>query len=219
MLNINPAQMLALSQQAREQFIANMVKHLRIHFPAVAWLLTADELRNEVINCITRAANYQLITQQQICRFLNIAAYYGWEFDSNPDLLWMHNILTDTSLTQPGERLDHLVQTCLHRQNIEQHNLALRTQLGLIPVETKTEPEPAEDYLGHKRPSQKVQPTTEMGPLLLNPLSYHLSKSLWHTPDSVASESPSKPAAPEWANNSHSLLHKKSGGRHVPSKN
>lgn len=215
MLKISQVQMDALSQQAREQFIAAMVKHLRTYFPAVAWLLTADELRSEVLNCITHAANYQLTTQQQICRFLNIAAYYGWEFDNNPDLLWMHNILIDTSLTQPGERLDHLVQTCLHRQSIEQHNLALRTQLGLIPVETRTEPEAAEDYLGHKRPSQKVQPTTEMGPLLFNPLSYQLSKSLWHTPDSIASASSSKSAAPEWVNNSHSLLHKKSGGRHV----
>lgn len=217
MLKISQAQMDALSQQARAQFIANMVNHLRNYFPAMAWLLTPDELRSQINTCIERAAHYQLTTQQQVCRFLNVAASYGWEFDRDPDLLWMQKILTDKTLMQPGERLDHLVQTCLHRQGIEEHNLALRTQLGLIALETKTEPEPAEDYLSHKCPSQKVQPTTEMGPLLLNPLSYHLSKSLWHTPDSVVSTSRSKPAAPEWLNNGLSLLQKKSGGRHVPS--
>lgn len=217
MLKISQAQLDALSQQAREQFITNMVNHLRTYFPAMAWLLTTDELRSEVTTCIERAAHYQLSTQQQVCRFLNVAATYGWEFDRDPDLFWMQKILTDKTLMQPGERLDHLVQTCLHRQGIEEHNLALRTQLGLIPVETKTEPEPAEDYLGHKRPSQKVQPTTEMGPILFSPLSYHLSKSLWHTPDFISSASPSKSAAPEWVNDSHSLLHRKSGGRFVSS--
>lgn len=217
MLKISQAQMDALSQQAREQFITNMVAHLRIHFPAMAWLLAADELRREIINAIGRAAHYQLTTQQQVCRFLNIAAYYGWNFESDPDLLWMQKILTDTSLMQPGERLDHLVQTCLHRQSIEAHNLALRTQLGLILVATKTQPEPAEDYLGHKNPTQKIQPTTEMGPLLFNPLSYHLSNSLWHTPDAIQNSQPAKPAAPEWVNNSYSLLRKKSGGHHVRS--
>ena len=73
----------------------------------------------------------------------------------------------------------------------------------------------AEDYLGHKNPPQKVQPTTEMGPLLFNPLSYHLSNSLWHTPDAIRNSQPTKPAAPEWVNNSYSLLRKKSGGHHV----
>ena len=216
MLKISQAQMDALSQQAREQFITNMVNHLRTYFPAMAWLLTSDELRSQVTTCIERAAYYQLTTQQQVCRFLNVAATYGWEFDRDSDLLWMQKILTDKTLMQPGERLDHLIQTCLHRQGIEEHNLALRTQLGLIPVETKAEPEPAEDYLGHKCPLQKVQPTTEMGPLIFNPLSYHLSKSLWRTPDSIAGASPSIPGAPEWVNNSHSLL-QKPGGRHVSS--
>lgn len=215
MLKISQAQMAALSQQASEQFIADMMNHLRQYFPAMAWLLTADELRAQVIMCIERAVHYQLTSQQQVCRYLNVAGYYGWDFDRNPDLVWMRKILNDTSLIQPGERLDHLVQTCLHRQGIEQHNLALRTQLGLIPVEKINEPEVAEDYLGPKYVRQKVEPTTEMGPLVFNPLSYHLSKSLWHTPDAILNSNELKTAAPVWVNNSYSLLRKKSGERYV----
>jgi hypothetical protein len=215
MLKISQAQMAALSQQASEQFIADMMNHLRQYFPAMAWLLTAEELREQVINCIARAAHYQLTSQQQVCRYLNVAAYYGWDFDRNPDLVWMRKILHDTSLTHPGERLDHLVQTCLHRQGIEQHNLALRTQLGLIPVEKINEPEVANEYLGAEYLRQKVEPTTEKGPLSFNPLSYHLSKSLWQTPDALLNPNELKPAAPVWIDNSFSLLQRKSGERYV----
>ncbi len=219
MLRINQTQMQALAQQAHEHFITDMVTHLRTYFPTVAWLLTPDELRKQVIACIERASHYQLTSQQQVCRYLNLAANYGWNFDSDPDLLWMHKLLTDTSLTQPGERLDHLVQTCLHRQSIEEHNLALRQQLGLVPVKAVVKPEPAEDYLGPKRVSQQVEPTTEEGLFPFNPLGYHLSKSLWHSAESIANPNRKKSTEAAWVNNSYSLLRKKNGGHYVSSQN
>ncbi|PUA26717.1 MAG: hypothetical protein B0W54_23565 [Cellvibrio sp. 79] len=215
MLKISNAQMQAFSQQAQEHFVSAMVNHLRTYFPAVAWLFTAEELRSQINTCIERAAYYQLTTQQQVCRFLNIAATYGWEFDRDPDLLWMQKILTDKTLMQPGERLDHLVQTCLHRQGIEEHNLNLRKQLGLIPVEPVIRLESAEDYLGPKRNTDQVEPTTDQPVLFLNPQSYHLSKSLWERADSMPDSSQPNPAAPEWVNNSHPLLIQKSGGGYV----
>jgi len=215
MLRLSPAQMQTLAHQAREHFIADMVIHLRTYFPAVAWLLTADELRSHIITCIDRAAHYQLTSQQQVCRYLNVAAHYGWNFDSDPDLAWMQKILTDTTLMQPGERLDHLVQTCLHRQSIEEHNLALRQQLGLIPVTTTVKSEPAEDYLGPKRPAQQVQPTTEEILFRINPVGYHLSKSLWHSAESVANANKNAPNEIPWVNNSYSLLRKKDGEHYV----
>lgn len=217
MLTIRNTQLQTLGQRFREEFIDGMLAHLYSYFPAVAWLLTQGELRSRVNLIIERAAVYQLTSQQQVCRFINLAATYGWEFDGDPDLLWMRSILIDTSLTQPGERLDRLVQTCLHRQGIEEHNRALQRQLGLSPVEAPSTPEPnlAVDYSGqnHYANTQPTAANTEEI-IIRNPLGFHLSRSLWHSLDAMPAARPSL-ASPAWVNDASALLRQKTRGRHV----
>lgn len=150
MLIIRSAQLQALAQQAREQFIKDMLGHVYRYFPTPAWLLTPDELRSRVSEAIDRAAGHQLTSRQQVCRFINLAATYGWAFDSDPELTWMRDILTDTGLLNPGERLDRLVNSCLHRQRIEARNLAQRRALGLLADDSPPalEPQLAADFSG-----------------------------------------------------------------------
>lgn len=217
MLTIRNSQLQILAHRPLEQFINDMQGHLYSYFPSVAWLLTPDERRQQVNTLIERAAVYQLTSQQQVCRFINLAATYGWEFDRDPNLHWMRSILTDISLAQPTERLDRLVQTCLHRQSIEEHNQALRQQLGLVAVITPStpEPEPAEDYASHNHYG-KTEPveTSPQEIITRNPLSYQLSQSLWHSQEDVLVMSPI-PAAPVWVTDTPALLRRKTGGRHV----
>lgn len=150
MLLIRDAQRLALAQVPRELFIRNMLSHLYTFFPAQAWLLTRDELRDQVSELVDRAASYQLTSRQQVCRFINLAATYGWAFDTDPELSWMRDILTNTTLALPGDRLDRLVKSCLHRLRIEQRNLAQRRALGLIPSDASMalKPQDATDFSG-----------------------------------------------------------------------
>jgi len=222
MLTIRDSQLQILRQQPREQFVDDMLAHLYSYFPAIAWLLTPDELRYQVNTIIERAAVYQLTSRQQVCRFINLAAAYGWEFDGDPNLLWMRSILTDTSLPQPSERIDRLVQTCLHRQRIEEHNQALHQQLGLAPVVTPRTPEfefeLVEDYAGHDRNANTQSTAASTGKKFPpNPLSHHLSQSLWHNLEAVPSERLSL-ATFAWVNNTPALLCQKSGGCYVAGK-
>jgi hypothetical protein len=216
MLIIRNTQFRALSQQPREQFIEEMLGHLYSYFPAAAWLLTPEELRGQVNALIARAAAYQLTSRQQVCRFINLAATYGWQFDSDPDLLWMRDILTDTSLSQPSERLDRLVQTCLHRQHIEERNRALHQQLGLTPVRNSSvlEQDMTGDYLDKLYTNTQPTEATTEEIITRNPLSYHLSQSLWISPE-IMPPMNLRPAIPAWVNDIKSMLHRKKGGYHV----
>lgn len=182
MLLIRTTQIQALAQLPRRQFIAEMMEHLYRYFPTQAWLLTRDELRSHVEHLLDRAASYRLTSRQQVCRFINLAATYGWTFDSDPDLLWMHDILTDGALVEPGERLNRLVESCLHRQRIEARNLAQRRALGLVPADVPTvlQPQGAADHSG-PWPFEMVRPEpistqTELKP---NPADHRLSDALY----------------------------------------
>ncbi|WP_158568966.1 MULTISPECIES: peptidoglycan-binding protein [unclassified Duganella] len=134
MFTIPDARLQALSRASRDQFIDRLMDRLRCDFPATAGDLGSDELHRRVDQAIERAAGFQLLSQQQAGRYINLAAVYGWEFDRDPALSWMRAILTDTILPRPEERLDRLMETCLHRQRTEEHNRLLHRQLGWAPA-------------------------------------------------------------------------------------
>lgn len=188
MLIIRNAQLRALARPAREHFIEEMLSHLYLHFPTQAWQLTRTELHDRVDELIDRAAGHQLTSRQQVCRFINLAASYGWTFDSDPELPWMRNILTDSGLTQPEERLDRLVNTCLHRQRVEAHNLAQRQALGLLPSSAPKvfEPQGVMDYSGldsySTTPPGRLESDEQIRP---NPLNHHASRALWSAEESA----------------------------------
>lgn len=212
MLIIRNAQLQSLSQRPREQFIEDMLSHLYRYFPVVAWLLTPDELRCQVDATIACAAAYQLTSHQQVCRFINLTATYGWQFDKDPDLLWMRNILTDSSLSYPSERLDRLVQTCLHRKYIEEHNRIMRRQLGLMSEIAPCDyaQEQAEDYLGKHYANTQPTNVTTKEIIVRNPLSYHRSQSLWADLEALSVVCPGQTEL-IWLNNINLLLRKKTG--------
>ena len=181
MLIIQNTQLQALAQPPRQQFIDEMMNHLYSHFPTQAWRLTRDDLRSQVNSLIDRAASHQLTSRQQVCRFINLAATYGWAFDSDPNLLWMRNILSDNALPHPGERLNRLVESCLHRQKIEDRNLRQRRELGLLPSDKPVvfEPQVAADHSGPDS-YQNAQPERldRQKQIKSNPSDYRLSESL-----------------------------------------
>ena len=171
MLIIRNVQLDALSTLTRDQFIVDMAGHLCEHFPSVTCELTADELRRQVRRLIARAAGYGLVSRQQVCRYMNLAATYGWEFDRDQELRWMRDILTDSSVSQAADRLNLLIQTCVHIQRIEESNQALKRRLGMIPaVAPKTiDTGLAEDH--DSRLYQDDQLAAAAAPILEAPIS------------------------------------------------
>lgn len=133
MLTIRTSQLHTLGEFAQGQFIDELVDQVHRFFPDAGGALAPDILRRKLGKCIERAATYHLFSRQHVSRFINLAAVYGWEYDSDPALRWMHSILTDTRLVSPGERLERLMQTCVHREHIEHHNRALREHFGGAP--------------------------------------------------------------------------------------
>lgn len=184
MLVIRRAQWQLLAQAPREQFLDEMLAHVRVHFPTPCWLLTPEELRAQVDAVVRRAGSYGLTSRRQACRFLNLAAHYGWAFDSDPGLRWMRDILTDTGLADPGERLDRLVQVCLRRHEIETRNLALRPQV--VADDGIAVAEEGGDHAGRDLfVNTDVAEVDSAERLVRNPLGYHLSRSLWHGPEAA----------------------------------
>jgi hypothetical protein len=218
MLTIRNTQLQRLGQSQRAQFVDAMLVHLYNYFPGVAWLLTPAELRAKVHVTIDRAALYQLTSQQQVCRFINLAATYGWEFDRDPELSWMRSTLIESSLSKAGERLDRLIQICLHRQRIEKQNSVVHQALSSVSRNAPTIPAATqeEDYLGHKifLNTQPAMPITDEL-IARNPLSYHLSQGLWFSYETTRVVSRPPPAVHARSNERDVLFRRKTGAHLV----
>lgn len=126
MLIIRDAQMTAFRRAGRYAFVQRMCSYLRRHLPDVLDDTPGPELEKRVGRCVDRAAAYGLAGERDVALFIALAAHYGWEFDTDPDLQWMHSCLTDSAISLASQRIELLVKRSIHRQNVEAATAAAR---------------------------------------------------------------------------------------------
>jgi hypothetical protein len=103
MLVIRQQQMRALGGWLREAFVRRCEAHLRSNFATCA-ALPAEDLRAMVEEGIARAASYGIDAERDVCKFLNLVAVFGKDFDRNLD--WAREMLASDA--GPRLRLNRL---------------------------------------------------------------------------------------------------------------
>jgi hypothetical protein len=121
MLVIHNSQINILRDHSEAQFREDMTEYLRNMFPALHDI-PSHILDSHLARALERARSYGLRSARDICRYLNICVLYGWEFDALPENAWMRAILTDAAVSSPSGRLHRLVDRCLERARVQQHN-------------------------------------------------------------------------------------------------
>jgi len=130
MLTISAAQVEALGEVERLRFVESMCLHLRNVFPKIVASLDDQAVKCRVEYTLRRAAVFGLSSRQDLCRYLNLAALFGWDFDRNPHRAWMRHYLTDEQVSRPSERLARLVKESAFRNKLQEKNRALREEFG-----------------------------------------------------------------------------------------
>lgn len=130
MLIIRKEQFEALAAAHRDHFVEEMCRHLRDHLPGQVAGVEDAVLRHRVSQAVGRAAGYGLTSRRDCCRYLNVAALYGWEFDRAPENAWMRRYLEDPQVSSPSDRLGLLVDQCIHRMRVEEENRRLAEEFA-----------------------------------------------------------------------------------------
>lgn len=108
MLKIRPEQLEAFRQQALSQFEENMIKHLQEYAPKHCAVLEEDNLHHVIRFGIQQAEKYGLTYQGPVRFYLELIFMLGHHFDTDPQLGWATEILTDTAITDQMEKADRL---------------------------------------------------------------------------------------------------------------
>lgn len=95
MLLINKEQMAALKEKKRQSFVERMMDYLQQTFPEKTESLGEAGLREEIQNGMEMAEQYQMVTEREVARYIELMFYLGRDFDTSPQTPWAAPILRD----------------------------------------------------------------------------------------------------------------------------
>ena len=111
--------MTALGDASKARYEDRMTEHLRRCFPDQCEKMDEPGIRRIIAQGIEHAKRYNIVTERDVCLFIDLMFIFGEEFDTSPNLPWMSEILTDPHRTDPSRKIDHLYDVAL--EVLKQH--------------------------------------------------------------------------------------------------
>lgn len=101
LLPIRQAQMAAFSQVEIQKFENWMCSHLRKFFPQQSQSFQESQLRELIQYGIARAAQHNITSERDVCKFIDLMIVFGRDFDSAPQHSWATTILANRQELRP----------------------------------------------------------------------------------------------------------------------
>jgi hypothetical protein len=118
MLTIRQEQFQTLGRAMFESWMAG---HLAEFFAEEMSGLEPAEIRSRIRAAVEQAGRYGFVADSQVCRYVDLTFILGPDFDRDPSLPWVGEILSDERLKSPAMRMDLLYEAAQdHVERTEQ---------------------------------------------------------------------------------------------------
>ncbi len=87
--------MTALTEKKRQRFVERMANYLQKTFPEKTESLGEAGLHEEIHRGMETAKQYQMVTEREVARYIELMFYLGCDFDTSPQTPWAAPILKD----------------------------------------------------------------------------------------------------------------------------
>ena len=111
--------MAALQEPMLERFHLELLEHVKAHFPSATRERSDEALLEHIREALDRAARHGLSTEKDLYRFVNVSMVLGPRFDEEESTAWAREYLSDSFVTDPGQRLQRLCGELLRRMKAE----------------------------------------------------------------------------------------------------
>jgi hypothetical protein len=108
MLNIRKEQLAAFGPIGKKAFEDRMIAHLRKVFLEQCGPLDEPKLRELIRHGTQRAASYHIISERDVCKFIDLTILYGRDFDKDPALPWAQSVLQNRAIRNPTSKIERL---------------------------------------------------------------------------------------------------------------
>lgn len=110
---IRDSQAAAFSSTASEKYEERVLLHLRRCFPNQSQAMGESAVRSLIRHGISRAAEYHITAERDVCKFSDLMMAFGRDFDREQ---WASSILHDRDLRDPTLRLETLYEAGKQKQ-------------------------------------------------------------------------------------------------------
>jgi hypothetical protein len=98
MLTIRKEQMAVFEAHFDRQFRAGLLRHVRTDLPTESKAMSDGDVDGMITQAIERGRPYGVTSERDVALFLDLMLLKGRDFDRDPKLRWMGNILKDKDL-------------------------------------------------------------------------------------------------------------------------
>jgi hypothetical protein len=131
MLTMRKEQLAVFGPIGKKAFEDRMITHLNKIFPEQSRSLGEPKLRETIQYGAQRAATYRIISERDVCKYIDLMILYGRDFDKDPAQSWAHPILQNQAIRNPTSKVERLYKAAKKGEN----RLQPKPQ-----TETKTQP-------------------------------------------------------------------------------
>ena len=117
MLTIRKEQMAVFGPLGRKAFEDRMLTHLKKVFPEQSESLGEPKLRETIQYGTQRAAAYRIISERDVCKYIDLMVLYGRDFDKDLNLPWAQVILQNQSIRNPSSKIERLYKAAKKHEN------------------------------------------------------------------------------------------------------
>ena len=108
MLTLRKEQVKVLGPLGMKSFEDRVVAHLHKIFPAEAQALGEPKLHDAIRYGTQRARSYSIVSERDVCKYIDLSILYGRDFDKDPNLPWAQSILENKAIRSPTTKVDRL---------------------------------------------------------------------------------------------------------------
>ena len=113
MLIIRQDQMDILRQEVRKGFEDRMLSHLTRYFSEACARMGESGARELIRYGIERAKHYGIVAERDVCKYIDVMAVLGRDFDVDAAFPWAAEILAEDTIADNKKRTDLLVQSAM----------------------------------------------------------------------------------------------------------
>lgn len=117
MLTIRKEQMAVFGPLGKKAFEDRMLTHLKKVFPEQSESLGEPKLREIIQYGTQRAAAYRIITERDVCKYIDLMIFYGRDFDKDAKLPWAQSILQNQAIRNPSSKIERLYKAAKKQEN------------------------------------------------------------------------------------------------------
>jgi hypothetical protein len=109
-LTIRQEQIAAFSEALLRDFEHRMILHLQRFFPSRVQSLGDLGIRQTIQYGIKKAAVYGIVSERDVCNYVELMMDWGNDFDKDPNLPWAMDILNHKYVRDPAGKIGRLFE-------------------------------------------------------------------------------------------------------------